>query len=351
MDKITKRKELLALGVHDLRVFARNIGVSSPTTKRKEDLVEEIIAVLSGEKQVAIGSHAGRKATVKLANVQSQSLIIPEELQTLLAKRRAASIGLEGMNAIRLCESIQDNMISLYIRQGFLEDREGKKHLTDHRKNMFVYVNDELVEKHNLLVGDFVTVKSAEILGLDFGVAKEILEVNNKPLTNRVFCDFEKDTIPNGIIVGDFNEGKAFYAEEKLENCLNEAINIMKNFKDKGFSIVLFGTSVQNVVLEKIQEQIDVYDYTIHLSEGGLWTLERLNSYYKNLIIRASSGEKLFVVVLDYKQVLSDIDLALGVHSSEEGFSVDAIRFVAYLSTLCRCLKSGGSISAIGFNK
>lgn len=351
MDKITKRTELFALGVHDLRVFARNIGVSSPTTKRKEDLVEEIIAILSGEKQAAQGSHAGRKATVKLANVQSQSLIIPEELQALIAKRRGASTSVEGMNAIKLCESIQDNMISLYTRQGFLEEGGGKIYFTDYRKNMFVYVNDELIKLHNLLVGDFVTVKSAEILGVDFGVAKEILEVNNKPLTNRVFCDFEEDTIPNGIIVGDFNEGKAFYAEEKLENCLNKAINIMKSFKDNGFSIVLFGTSVESTVLEKIQEQVDVYDYTIHLSEGGLWTLERLNSFYKNFIIRASSGEKIFVVVLDYKKVLSDIDLAIGIHYNQEGFSVDAIRFMAHLSTLCRCLKGGGSITAIGFNK
>ena len=67
MDKITKRKELLALGVHDLRVFARNIGVSSPTTKRKEDLVEEIIAILSGEKQaIMTGEISGVAVKIKV---------------------------------------------------------------------------------------------------------------------------------------------------------------------------------------------------------------------------------------------------------------------------------------------
>ncbi len=43
------RQYLFTLGIGDLRNYGREIGVSRPTAKKKEDLIEEIILVLSGE--------------------------------------------------------------------------------------------------------------------------------------------------------------------------------------------------------------------------------------------------------------------------------------------------------------
>jgi len=57
------REELLGLGIYDLRTLGRDIGVSSPTTMKKEQLVDAILAIIYGEapKRV-IGKGRGRPA-------------------------------------------------------------------------------------------------------------------------------------------------------------------------------------------------------------------------------------------------------------------------------------------------
>ncbi len=42
------KKFLSAQGLHDLRAYGRGIGVEKPTTKKKEELIEDIIGVLTG---------------------------------------------------------------------------------------------------------------------------------------------------------------------------------------------------------------------------------------------------------------------------------------------------------------
>ena len=50
---------LNALGVHELRAIARTLGVKAPTTKKRDQLVEEILKIKRGE-QVGIKSKMGR---------------------------------------------------------------------------------------------------------------------------------------------------------------------------------------------------------------------------------------------------------------------------------------------------
>ena len=48
-EKAIARERLYCFGGTDLRVFARKQGVDSPTKKSKEQLIEEIILIASGE--------------------------------------------------------------------------------------------------------------------------------------------------------------------------------------------------------------------------------------------------------------------------------------------------------------
>ena len=47
IDEITMRN----MGIFDLRNLARDVGVLSPTTCKKEELIEKILQILSGEKE------------------------------------------------------------------------------------------------------------------------------------------------------------------------------------------------------------------------------------------------------------------------------------------------------------
>ena len=57
------RDELIKLGIYELRELGRDIGVSSPTTLKKEALVDAILSIIYGEKpKRAIGKGRGRPA-------------------------------------------------------------------------------------------------------------------------------------------------------------------------------------------------------------------------------------------------------------------------------------------------
>ena len=69
MDKkenLYTREDLLNLGIYELRDLGRDVGVASPTTLKKQDLVDKILAIIYGEipKQV-VGKGRGRPARAK----------------------------------------------------------------------------------------------------------------------------------------------------------------------------------------------------------------------------------------------------------------------------------------------
>ena len=55
------RDDLLSQGIYELRKLGREVGVPSPTTLKKEQLVEAILAVIYGEKPKRnVGKGRGR---------------------------------------------------------------------------------------------------------------------------------------------------------------------------------------------------------------------------------------------------------------------------------------------------
>ena len=66
-------RQLQQTDIHSLRTLARSVGVSSPTSKRKEILVQEILAILTGEQQPQYkNANRGRPAK------QTDDFVYPE---------------------------------------------------------------------------------------------------------------------------------------------------------------------------------------------------------------------------------------------------------------------------------
>ena len=60
-DKMSYTKESLSqMDFHTLRIIARQVGVRAPSAKTKAVLIEEILAILSGEKKPSTPSKLGR---------------------------------------------------------------------------------------------------------------------------------------------------------------------------------------------------------------------------------------------------------------------------------------------------
>ncbi len=78
MANLTK-ETLEKLSIHELRDVARNIGVHLPTTFKRDDLAEEILAIYNGEKQpYERKTKQGRPPKIQ-RGINNSSLLLPDE--------------------------------------------------------------------------------------------------------------------------------------------------------------------------------------------------------------------------------------------------------------------------------
>ena len=67
------------LRIHELRDFARNVGVKSPTSLKKEEIIEQVLLILSGESQPYVNlTKQGRPAKSQQQLDQLVDLFVPK---------------------------------------------------------------------------------------------------------------------------------------------------------------------------------------------------------------------------------------------------------------------------------
>ena len=355
MDKKQKRVELSALGVHDIRVLARNLGIARPTMRLKDDLVDEIVEVLAGEKEISVmGPARGRRATPKLAN-QSSEFVIPAELQAVVSARlHAERMTQTNLDAVMLCQNIQDEMVIYNDKEGFVTSHDGHNYFLDIKAENLVFVKPELIQQYDLQIGDRVLARCAECPGISFCIAKEVLMVNFQKPTKRLFGDFDDiDKTAQGFVCDGFVEGKAITLPQTLnEDCLDSTLNKIARFHAEGFKVIALGTNVPYKLRASILERLPCESAMLTKDANPLWNLEKVNNFINNALVRASAGEKIVFLIVDLQQLMIDIDFCFNIDSPKfRGFCFDTHRFMGYILALPRILKNGGSVTIIAANE
>ena len=75
-----KISDLQQLRIHELRDLARKMGVNAPTSKKKEEIIDEIVKIMNGE-SVPFSSHTkkGRPARTNSDNFDVVDFILPNQ--------------------------------------------------------------------------------------------------------------------------------------------------------------------------------------------------------------------------------------------------------------------------------
>ena len=87
------KSDLDVLGVHELRDIARNLGVKAPTTKKRDQLVDEILKIRSGE-LVGVTSKMGRPPKKHGGSLSS--------LTSFLSQKAAVNLGYENIESVEM---------------------------------------------------------------------------------------------------------------------------------------------------------------------------------------------------------------------------------------------------------
>lgn len=175
------REELNELGIHSLRNLARKSGVHSPTTKKKEELIYEIIEIDEGRQQPYISKTKQGRPPKRDGMNMAGSLLhgIPySAFQSSGAfKQNSIDFSYEDFQTIQgYVEIVEHNAALLWIRKG--------------TKYESCYIPSSFVEAYNLLTGDLLLTK--------IGVA------DNQLVVNDIFNI-------NGCPINKFNKNRSSY--------------------------------------------------------------------------------------------------------------------------------------------
>lgn len=189
-EKVISPEILNTLGIYELRELARSIGVSSPTTKKREQLCTEILDISSGAVKVETKQNKkGRPPkTITKITTMVKDYIPPEilKLQKPIERESYSNILMLAQNP-----SIYGQINSNANRQifGYLDSINGHFYLNNLKNNelfkfITFYVPDEIISKYNLREGDKVLAYGKISDNYDCGILEEVLKINDVDVSN-----------------------------------------------------------------------------------------------------------------------------------------------------------------------
>lgn len=189
-EKVISPEILNTLGIYELRELARSIGVSSPTTKKREQLCTEILDISSGAVKVeAKQNKKGRPPkTITKITTMVKDYIPPEilKLQKPIERESYSNILMLAQNP-SIYGQINSNANKHIF--GYLDSINGHFYLNNLKNNelfkfITFYVPDEIISKYNLREGDKVLAYGKISDNYDCGILEEVLKINDVDVSN-----------------------------------------------------------------------------------------------------------------------------------------------------------------------
>jgi len=257
------------LRIHELRVFARKLGVSSPTTMKKDELIAKITqivkdkdAIVDGtrEKEIDFFSLLTSDNSNILANLLSQNkldkknnqtekIIVSEPINTMVMRREVYddNIGYNFSDNIPFSISLKQDVSSytddeIYDVCGYLDIHPSGYGIL--RYNGFVpsesdsYLTSALVKKHKLKKGQYVYGKAKYVMCGKPKIVFEITKIDEGNISKN-FDDLDYNGIGEEYYLDKFDfvmkKGERHYIENMS---IKDAVNFGYDLVDENATSV-----------------------------------------------------------------------------------------------------------------
>ncbi len=373
---------LSILGIGDLRNYGREIGVARPTTKRKEDLIEDIIAILTGKMQPIEVSKQG--APVKNDRVDER---IPAKIESLkrefFSKTPVSEFSTVGVGTGRRSPwtmSVASPNVNQHAKksvEGQVTYQNGQYYLMPLNGAISeekVLLPSEVMQGKDLREGD-VLVCNARVYG-EMCTVEEVLRVNGLPLKKLSyrghFDDFTAKTSNERIRVYDggahasltlkfiewllplgkgqrgcvISSPKA--GKSRLLLQIAEAANALN--PDLEVYVLLVDQSPETVgeFRRKIGEERLLYTTYEDDAEKQVYVCDFLLKRIK----RKAEAKKDVLLLVDSLTALArafnDTDASSGGKTLSCGLEIKTVRYMKKFFGAARALDVGGSITVLG---
>ena len=310
-----KYKEMFVkkLGIFELRALARELGVVSPTTKRRNELVSLILEKLQLGQGGQNGNSKKGRPFKKLASIdeilgymadpsqeKEETMSFPtfEEL-ICFAQEKPNTIFINDKKET-LCGVVRNSNSTLY----FIDLEKGSK----------VFLNDEICERYNIDRGDFLVCNCVGINTSNQFLVKEVLEINFVSVKDRRVdnVDLGRPVISqdrlafgdNFLAVGRRN--LVYYDKDIYQD--DRFLRFATQCNKDGIRVVVIGSNIsfENDILFK--DIKGLVRFTSVYGESAKSAFDKVVDAITLVEKQISLGQKVVVFIFDIIEVIRSLD-------------------------------------------
>ena len=311
---ITEEK-LEKLGIYDLRRVARYCGVSSPTSKRRDVLITEILKIQSGELKPVFNNKIGRpvKTIGEEGDLQTNLIINgDQELEAYVKPQlQDDSYLVLDQNYIEGEMPLSTNIIEF---KGIISKTKQNNYYVISqlklKENKIVIVDETTMNKYNLILGDLIHGVAYLYVNKGYARVKEISEINDAPTSeNKYNLDFVP-VIPSIVLdAPDFKMGNSkVHICQNLDDQIKYIQQKSKEYMKKGCKCVVVALESRfetKLKLDMIEGLTQIISYMDDTSQFSVERMKDALNYTNSLFYH---GKNVVMFVLNIINQLSIFD-------------------------------------------
>lgn len=275
-----EKSTLDKLGIHELRDLARQVGVHLPTTYKRDDLCNEIMAIVSGEKEpYKRKGNQGRPPKMARDYSDLTEILLPSNALKVDSDR-TFTFNSNDVSYTNTSEIDFVGYIKLYNNYGIVRT-----------KNLeMIFVTYATISKYNLVSGDYIMGFARESKDSRY-IATDILKINNVTIKNykRPVVNLVKDrdiirSLGNDIMIGGMN----------LCRSNDTAVDIARDLS-KTHRVVLLNINSKDDVLYTVENDINIININFNMSDRDIYEISDLS--FDIARVSANQGKEIVFVV------------------------------------------------------
>lgn len=365
-------ENLEELGIFEIRNLAREVGVYSPTTLKKQELIEKILRVLNGKDEPYIKKTKQGRPPKNITSMNNlMDVIVPSKLFETKKEMSLNNVFNDYNETLDINDAGSDLTYFKTIIKVYGDNEYALAFLKDikEEKDNVVFINHSQVKFYNLKSGDEIAGKYASISSDKPFVLKQLYSINEKSFSQ----DFQREV--------DFKLMPANFPQQKLKmNIYKEDEQVFKDIDlfvplAKGQRIVLVAENNNTFLNLEILNRLSTADnnltglallidempenYYEILSNKKIETLSNNYNIKQNLLLeldvkisrllrRVEEGQDVVLFINDIEKLFSYLQNSyIMLKYSLEESKIKAEEDIKKLILLSKFSKTGGSLTVM----
>ena len=309
-----KVNDLQQLRIHELRDLGRKMGVNAPTSKKKEDLIQEIMKIMNGESvPFAFNTKKGRPVRNNSEDFDVVDLILPS--QSEMQAFNDYTYGSYDEDKMRFMVRMDVNsgygdseVNSVFEREGVLEIKPEKFAVIHvdgyHSSYRDVFVNMIMVNQLNLKSGDKVLAKTRKVKENYPEIAYEITKLDKETGVN--FDELQSQLLIEkvNILANDIKEfhlGGRYYVNPSYDS-YRLTCDLVKEIQKLDVKNLQVSALYLNAMMERLPYESEINMTAIPFSRPDEEVIMGTNLYFERLKRYAESGMNVVCVINEISQ-------------------------------------------------